>query len=59
MTGHIVLCGNGCGHNHESANGPTGCCDEHGAYMYFCGACHDIWAAANPAPTSEPKGAGE
>lgn len=48
MTGRVVLCGNGCGHNHDSPNGPTGCCDKHGPYMYFCGDCHDAWAAANP-----------
>lgn len=44
----IILCGNGCGHNHESLNGPTGCCAEHGPYMYYCNDCHERWRAANP-----------
>ena len=52
MTGQVVLCGNGCGHNHDSPNGPTGCCDKHGPYMYFCGDCHDAWAAATDGPVS-------
>ena len=38
-----------CGHDHNSPNGPTGCCPKgHGPYLYFCGTCHDDWAAANP-----------
>jgi len=41
MTGRIILCGNTCGHNHDSLNGPTGCCAKHGPYMYFCQECHD------------------
>lgn len=39
----IILCGNTCGHDHESLNGPTGCCLIHGPYMYFCHECHEIW----------------
>ena len=35
----IIVCGNTCGHNHESANGPTGCCADHGPYMYYCADC--------------------
>lgn len=38
----IIVCGSTCGHNHDSLNGPTGCCAEHGPYMYFCGECHDV-----------------
>ena len=53
MTGQVVLCGNGCGHNHDSPNGPTGCCDKHGPYMYFCGDCHDAWATART--TTDPR----
>ena len=49
MGGRIILCGNTCGHNHESLNGPTGCC-EHGPYMYFCQECHD----ATPGEASRP-----
>ena len=51
----FILCGNRCGHNHESLNGPTGCCDEHGPYMYFCGECHD---RATPTPRT-PESADE
>jgi hypothetical protein len=56
MSGRIVLCGNGCGHDHNSANGPSGCCTrnpEHGPYLYFCRPCHDEWAAANPERVAE------
>lgn len=42
----IILCGNGCGHDHNSPNGPTGCCAEHGPYMYFCGDCGSRWQEA-------------
>ena len=38
--GTIIICGSTCGHNHESPNGPTGCCAKHGPYMYFCADCH-------------------
>lgn len=48
--GIILLCGSTCGHDHNSLNGPTGCC-EHGPYMYFCQQCHD---AARPAPVVTP-----
>lgn len=47
----ILLCGNGCGHDHNAPNGPSGCCTRdpaHGPYLYFCQPCHDEWAAANP-----------
>lgn len=36
----IIVCGSTCGHDHDSLNGPTGCCAVHGPYMYFCGDCH-------------------
>lgn len=39
MAEKIIVCGNGCGHDHESPNGPTGCCAEHGPYMYYCIDC--------------------
>lgn len=42
-----ILCGNGCGHDHNSPNGPSGCCDRHGAYLYYCPDCHGEWRAAN------------
>lgn len=48
MTDKIVLCGNGCGHNHDSPNGPSGCCKEHGPYLYYCNVCHEAWRKANP-----------
>ena len=41
----IIVCGNTCKHNHDSPNGPTGCCPEHGPYMYFCNTCHEAWKA--------------
>lgn len=44
----VVLCIKGCGHDHNAVNGPSGCCKEHGPYLYFCPDCHDAWAAANP-----------
>ena len=45
MARPVILCGNSCGHNHDSLNGPTGCCPEHGPYMYFCNDCHEQWKA--------------
>lgn len=42
----VILCGNTCGHNHESVNGPTGCCPEHGPFMYFCAECHQRYLDA-------------
>lgn len=39
MSRTIILCGNTCKHNHDSPNGPTGCCSVHGPYMYFCHQC--------------------
>lgn len=58
----MILCGNTCEHNHESLNGPTGCCKEHGPYMYFCNECHEerignesirnIHCLVNPRPNS-------
>lgn len=44
----VILCCAQCGHDHNSSNGPSGCCDRHGPYLYFCGDCHDEWAAAHP-----------
>ena len=41
MAGRIIVCGSTCGHDHNSLNGPTGCCTEHGPYMYFCLECHE------------------
>jgi len=41
----ILVCGSTCGHNHDSLNGPTGCCSEHGPYMYYCYTCHEAWKA--------------
>lgn len=38
--GRIIICGNTCGHNHEGLNSPTGCCPEHGPYMYYCSEHH-------------------
>lgn len=35
----VLICGNTCEHNHDSPNGPTGCCAQHGPYMYYCGDC--------------------
>ena len=46
--GCVILCGSTCGHDHNSVNGPSGCC-EHGPYLYFCQQCHD---AARPAPVA-------
>ena len=39
MNQRVIVCGNTCGHNHDSPNGPTGCCSKHGPYMYFCYEC--------------------
>ena len=39
--GSVILCGPTCGHDHDSLNGPTGCCPKHGPYMYYCPKCHD------------------
>lgn len=44
----VMVCGNSCGHNHDSLNGPTGCCPQHGPYMYFCNDCHEAWRAKHP-----------
>jgi hypothetical protein len=41
ITGPVLLCGSTCGHDHDSLNGPTGCCAEHGPYLYFCDGCHN------------------
>lgn len=48
MPKRIILCGNGCGHDHDSPNGPSGCCTEHGPYLYYCPDCHERWREANP-----------
>lgn len=37
----VFICGSTCDHAHDSLNGPTGCCSEHGPYMYFCETCND------------------
>jgi hypothetical protein len=42
-----ILCGNGCGHDHNAPNGPSGCCKEHGPYLYHCHQCHEAWREAN------------
>lgn len=45
----IILCGSGCEHDHDSLNGPTGCCPKgHGPYLYYCEECHEQWRRANP-----------
>lgn len=36
-----ILCGNTCGHDHDGVNGPTGCCEDHGPFLYYCGECHE------------------
>lgn len=46
----ILICGPTCGHDHDSINGPTGCCAEHGPYMYFCADCQ----AARRTESAEP-----
>ena len=51
--GRIFICGNTCGHDHEGVNSPTGCCAEHGPYMYFCATCHDERAARRAAREDE------
>lgn len=38
--GTVILCGSTCKHNHDSINGPTGCCPTHGPYMYYCNDCN-------------------
>jgi hypothetical protein len=48
-----ILCGNGCGHDHNAPNGPSGCCKEHGPYLYHCHQCHEAWREANPEQTAE------
>lgn len=53
----MILCGNSCGHNHDSPNGPTGCCDSHGPYMYFCGECRNAPAEAPNLDASVTNGA--
>ena len=40
MAGTYVICGSCC-HEHDAPNGPTGCCPEHGPFMYFCRDCHE------------------
>lgn len=35
----VILCGSTCGHRHDSANGPSGCCADHGPYLYYCATC--------------------
>ena len=50
----VFICGNDCEHNHDSPNGPTGCCPEgHGPYMYYCQDCHEVWRLANPERVAE------
>lgn len=29
-------------------NGPTGICEKHGPFLYFCSTCHEEWRAAHP-----------
>lgn len=41
MPASVIICGSTCGHNHDSLNGPTGCCATHGPYMYFCYKCSE------------------
>ena len=41
----FVLCGSTCRHNHDSPNGPSGCCDKHGPYLYSCPDCQADWVA--------------
>lgn len=49
MSAEIYGCGPSCEHEHNSINGPTGCCPKgHGPYLYFCVDCHEAWRAANP-----------
>lgn len=41
---NLILCGNDCGHDHNSENGPSGHCSKHGPepvpYLYYCHRCH-------------------
>ena len=54
MSARVILCGSSCGHNHDSLNGPTGCCPKgHGPYLYYCQPCHDEWARKNPERVAE------
>jgi hypothetical protein len=53
MSDRVILCGNNCGHDHDSLNGPSGCCSEHGPYLYYCYDCHERWRAANPDKVEE------
>lgn len=48
MLNSLILCGPTCDHDHNGVNGPSGCCSEHGPYLYFCQECHDRVVAANP-----------
>lgn len=48
MSERIIRCGPKCKHDHAGVNGPSGCCDEHGPYLYFCPDCHERWKKANP-----------
>ncbi len=48
MTSRLILCGSTCDHRHDGVNGPSGCCEEHGPYLYYCSDCHDRAVAANP-----------
>lgn len=51
----VLVCGSTCGHNHDSLNGPTGCCSKHGPYMYFCSTCHDLLEGSTvTAPLPDP-----
>lgn len=34
----FILCGSCC-HDHDALNDPTGCCETHGPFMYFCADC--------------------
>ena len=41
----FIPCGSTCGHDHDSPNGPSGCCDKHGPYLYSCPDCQADWVA--------------
>lgn len=54
MSARVILCGSTCGHEHNSLNGPSGCCPKgHGPYLYYCPVCHDEWARNNPERVAE------
>lgn len=44
----VYICGPHCQHPHNALNGPSGCCEEHGPYLYFCPDCHAKWERENP-----------